>query len=48
MSEYVVFFRDGSSVLVQASGYFAAKVEARKVFPHKRIASVQRAYPVCG
>jgi len=46
MSEFVVFFRDGSSVVVEASGYFAAKAEARKVFPHKRVASVQRAYPV--
>ena len=43
MSEYIVFFRDGSSTVVTASGYFDAKVEARKVFPRKRIASVQHA-----
>lgn len=48
MTEYVVFFRDGSSVVVTASGYFDAKAEARKVFPRKRIVSVARARPVYG
>lgn len=46
--EYVVFFRDGSSVVVRASGYFDAKAQARKVFPRKRVSSVQRARPVYG
>ena len=44
MSEYVVFFRDGSSVTVTASGYFHAKEQARKVYPRKRVASVQHAH----
>jgi len=48
MSEFVVFFRDGSSVVVEASGHFAAVRAARALCPHKRVASVQRAYPVHG
>lgn len=47
MSEYVVFFRDGSSVVVLASGYFDAKAKAHKVYPRKRVASVQHAHRQC-
>lgn len=48
MTDYVVFFRDGSSVVVQATGHFDARQIAHKLFPHKRVSSSQRAHRVCG
>ncbi len=48
MSDYVVFFRDGTSVVVQASGLLAARQMARKLYPRKRFVSVQRAHRLCG
>lgn len=48
MSDYMVFFRDGTSVVVRAAGHFAARQVAHKLYPHKRVESTQRARPVCG
>jgi len=46
MSEYVVVFRDGNSVIVEARNPSAAIQVAEQQYPSKRVASVQRTRPM--